>query len=57
MEDDIKTTAEAVEASVLKIGGSVHTEPGASCIEKNPLPAAASKKAIEQKSPAEWAYE
>lgn len=57
MEDDIKTTAEAVEASVLKIGGSVHTEPGAPCIEKNPLPAAVSKKPIEQKSPAEWAYE
>jgi hypothetical protein len=57
MEDDIKTTAEAVEASALKLSGSVHTEPGAPCAENAPLPDAVSKKPVDQKSPAEWAYE
>ncbi|NNE87749.1 MAG: hypothetical protein HKN27_06700 [Silicimonas sp.] len=57
MDDDIKTTAEVAEASALKLSGSVHTEPGAPCAETAPLPEAVSKKPIDQKSPAEWAYE
>jgi len=57
MDDEIKTTAEVVEASVMKLSGSVHTEPGAPCAENRPLPEAVSKKPVDQKSPAEWAYE
>lgn len=57
MDNDIKTTAEAAEAGALKLGGAVHTEPGAPNAENAPLPEAVGKKPIAQKSPAEWAYE
>lgn len=57
MNDEINTTAEVFEASAMKLSGSVHTEPGAPCVENSPLPKAVSKKPIDQKSPAEWAYE
>ncbi len=56
MEDEIKTTAEAVEAAALPKARSVHVHdcpPGA---EDQPLPPAVAKN-IDQKSPAEWAYE
>jgi len=54
----IQTAAEAVERSILPEAGAVMTYP---CThpptETQPLPAAVAKKSVEQKSPAEWAYE
>ena len=39
-------------------GGAVHADPDTpATAEQKPLPAALSKKPVEQKSPAQWAYE
>lgn len=54
MDDEIKTAAEAVENAVL--GAAVHTEGGTSA-EQEPLPDGVAQKPVEQKSPAEWAYQ
>ena len=56
MSDDIKTTAEAIEADALPRARAVHVHdcpPGA---EDKPLPDAV-VDGLEQKTPAEWAYE
>ena len=53
--DEIKTTAEAVEAAVRC--KATHSDPNVQSVEQQPLPAAISKKPVEQKSPAEWAYQ
>jgi len=54
----ISTTAEAAEAAVLPDAYSVHVDAGVTpCAEKKPLPASITKKSLDQKSPAEWAYE
>lgn len=58
MDDEIKTTAEVVEASALRLGCSAHTGPDAPpTAETEPLPAAVAKKPLDKKSAAEWAYQ
>lgn len=58
MDDDIMTTAEAAEADALPRGRAVHCNPDAAPTpEQEPLPEAVARKPVEQKSPAEWAYE
>ena len=55
---DIKTTAEAVEAAVLPDAYVVHADPNApQTAEQKPLPPEMCDEPIEQKSPAQWAYE
>ncbi|NBD28753.1 MAG: hypothetical protein GVY31_01775 [Alphaproteobacteria bacterium] len=55
MENDIKTTAEAAEAHALPRRHEVHAD-GEGRAAK-PLPEAIAKTPVQQKSPAEWAYE
>lgn len=58
MDDKIETAAEALEADACKpCGAAVHSDPGAHSVEQDPLPESVSKKPVEQKSPAEWAYQ
>jgi len=58
MDDEIHTTAEAHERSALPSARVVHVDPDAPIsAEQKPLPDGISKKPIDQKSPAEWAYE
>lgn len=58
MSDKIQTTAEAAEAAVLPCGRAVHVNADAVVsAEQKPLPPAITKKPLEQKSAAEWAYE
>lgn len=55
---DINTTAEAVENAVLPDARVVHTDPDTpKTAEEIPLPPAVCETPIEQKSPAQWAYE
>ncbi|MDD9923978.1 MAG: DUF6173 family protein [Boseongicola sp.] len=56
MADEISTAAEAVEASAMPRAKAVHADGGKSA-EQEPLPAAMANTPIEQKSPAQWAYE
>lgn len=55
MSDEIRTTAEAHEASALPQIHEVHTDPARSGPQAKALPAAL--QAAERKSPARWAYE
>lgn len=55
MGKDIKTSAEAVEAAFLPRRHEVHSDPAV--IPCKDIPESVSKKPVEQKSPAEWAYE
>ena len=58
MDDKINTTAEALEADACKpCAAVVHSEPGLITVEQEPLPPSVAKKPVEQKSPAEWAYQ
>ena len=36
---------------------AVHADPDAICFEKEPLPEAVTRRPVERKSPAEWAYQ
>jgi hypothetical protein len=55
---EIMTSAEAMEADVLPSAGVSHTERGCpKTAESLPLPPALTRKPVDQKSPAEWAYE
>ncbi len=56
LNEDIKTTAEAVEADALPRCREVHTGEGRTSPAAN-APASITSKPVEQKSPAEWAYE
>lgn len=58
MTDEIKTTAEAHEAHAMPRAHVVHADPQRrqGC-EDMQLPPSVSKKPVQQKSPAEWAYE
>ena len=58
MTKDIPTTAKATKAAALPRAKAVHSDP-AQCghLETAPLPKAATRRKIEEKSPAEWAYE
>lgn len=58
MTKGIQTSAEAMEAAVLPDAHVVHSDPNAAPTpEQLPLPAKVREKSVEQKSPAEWAYE
>ncbi|PTX54906.1 hypothetical protein C8N43_3729 [Litoreibacter ponti] len=57
MDDDIRTTAEAIEGAALRRAGVVHVTDCGTTPEEEELPASVSKTPVEQKSPAEWAYE
>ena len=57
MGDDIMTTAEAGEAAIGAALHEVHTDPTATNAGKQTLPPAMAKKPVQQKSPAQWAYE
>ncbi len=56
MSDEIKTTAEAVEADALPRCHEVHTGEARASPAEN-APASIKAKPLEKKSPAEWAYE
>lgn len=57
MDDTINTSAEAEEGAALRRARAVHTTDCRPTPEQQPLPAAVAKTPLEQKSPAEWAYE
>lgn len=58
LTDEIRTTAEAHEASALPRARVVHTLPDApKTAEMCPLPDALAAQPVEAKSPAQWAYE
>jgi hypothetical protein len=57
MGDQIETTAEAIEGSALPRVHEVHTDPKAKNAKDQPVPKGVSDKPVEQKSPAQWAYE
>lgn len=57
MDEKIKTTAEAYEAEAMPRAHVVHVTPGQQGAEAAPLPAAMTRKPVQQKSPAEWAYQ
>ncbi|SMP29573.1 DUF6173 family protein [Shimia sagamensis] len=54
MTDDIKTTAEAIEAAALPRLYEVHSDPDAKAVN---VPEEIAKQSVKQKSAAEWAYE
>lgn len=57
MDEKIKTTAEAIEAAAMPRAHVVHLKECAPTPEQQPLPEAVAATPLEQKSPAEWAYE
>lgn len=58
MDDKIETAAEHEEAAALCLGRAAHAAPGTEpTTEQQPLPEAVARKPIDQKSPAEWAYQ
>lgn len=58
MDNKIATAAEALEGSAKKpTAAVVHSDPAVQSVEQEPLPDALNKKPVEQKSPAEWAYQ
>ncbi|WP_417249744.1 DUF6173 family protein [Celeribacter sp.] len=58
MDEKIVTAAELAEADVLPHARAVHCDPNAAqTAEQKPLPKAVARKSVEEKSPAEWAYE
>lgn len=55
---EIKTTAEAVEDAILPDARVIHADTGtAETVEAKPLPPEMCEVPVDQKSPAEWAYE
>lgn len=57
MENEIKTTAEASEADVLPKRHEVHADPDRPNVKDAPIPKGVAKTPVQQKSPAQWAYE
>lgn len=55
--DHIRTTAEAHEEAALPQARVAHANPNVCTAEQKPLPDAVARKPMEEKSPAEWAYE
>jgi hypothetical protein len=55
MGEGIETSVEAVEAAILPRRHEAHADPDVPCGED--MPRALNEKPVEQKSPAEWAYE
>jgi len=57
IDDKIETTAEVIEAAALG-ARAAHSDPGCPpTAEQETVPAALAKKPVDQKSPAEWAYQ
>ena len=56
MTDEIATTAEAHEAAAMPRKVDIHTDDPDHCGEQ-PLPDTLRARSLDQKSPAEWAYE
>ena len=56
MDDQIKTAA-VVESSALPRVHEVHNAPDAKNAKDQPVPKGVTDKPVEQKSPAQWAYE
>lgn len=54
---EISTTAEAAEAAALPRAHDSHSDPKAPKTDAGSLPDSAKRKPVDQKSPAEWAYE
>ena len=54
MTDEIKTSAEVMEAAALPRLREVHADPNATELDANALKGA---KPVSEKSPAEWAYQ
>ncbi|MBV0913257.1 DUF6173 family protein [Anianabacter salinae] len=54
---EISTTAEAHERDAIPAAWAIHTDPGVTSPETQPLPRAVTRKPLKDKSPAEWAYE
>ncbi len=58
MTDDIMTTAEVTEAHAMPRRAAIQADPDSpATAEQMPLPDALQQRPIEEKSPAEWAYE
>ncbi len=57
MGDEIRTTAEAVEADVMPRLYEVHCDPDATNANDQPLPKNMQAASASKKSPAQWAYE
>jgi len=58
MDNKIQTTAEAHENHAIPRARVVHLDPDTpQSAEQKPLPSCVTKKSLEEKSPAEWAYE
>jgi hypothetical protein len=58
LTDEIRTSVEVMEASVLPNAGVSHTSPNAPrTVETQPLPDAVACQPVDEKSPAQWAYE
>ena len=57
MGNEIKTVAEAAEANAIPRVHEVHTDPDAKNAQDQKLPKGVAGKPVEQKSPAQWAYE
>jgi hypothetical protein len=58
MTDEIRTSVEVMESSVLPNAGVAHTSSEAPrTVETQPLPASVACQPVDQKSPAQWAYE
>ncbi|MEO1550303.1 MAG: DUF6173 family protein [Pseudomonadota bacterium] len=53
----IKTSAEAAENAAMHLAHAAHLRDEDRSPEQEPLPDALQKRPVEQKSPAEWAYE
>ena len=57
MGQDTETSAEAMEAQALPRLKEVHTDPAQTDADASELPQKTRAKPVEQKSPAEWAYQ
>ncbi len=55
--DEISTTAEAHERAAMPQARVSHADPAVRTAEQSPLPDAVARKPLEDKSPADWAYE
>lgn len=56
--DEIRTSAEVMEAAALPCAGAVQCDPDAApTAEQQPLPAALARQPVGEKSAAQWAYE
>lgn len=57
MTDDDNKIGETVQGIVIPRRRAVHSDPKEHSVEEEVLPAAVAAKPVEQKSPAEWAYQ